>query len=307
MSIEVLGGLMFKIAFMALLGYLMRRRGLITDDFQGRLSTILLNVVIPISVIGTGNAEFDRAMAQNLGWTALFTLCFYTVAVAVMLALRPAMKTLSRENKNLFANLGILGNTAYIGIPIVTAVYGHEGALYAIIVNLGFQLVAYTLCARLMGGAVSVKKFFSSPMTLCPIIAVLIFVSPFRLPAFMVSTCQDIGALSAPFSMFIIGSALACIPFSSLWKDPHAWLVFGLRQLFFPALTTAALWLAGFGGVLAGAAVLMSGMPPATLNVIFAQQYNADLPFATRSVVLGTTLMLFTLPLWVAVGSALFM
>lgn len=306
MATGALFSLIFRIALMAALGYIMRRRGMMDDEFQKKLSNILLQVIIPFSAIAAGNSNYDKQLGGNLLRTAGVVVIYYVLAVALMFFIHRSHRVPGKKNDIMFT-LVVLGNTGYIGMPILQELYGAEGLLYAVIFNLGFQFVAFTVGVKVLGGQLSLRRFFGSVMTLAPLVAILIFVSPFRLPAFMVSAFEQVGSLSAPFSMFITGSALAKIRLRELVTDKLAWMVNALRMFVFPLAMAGALYAAGFSGIMPAALVVLTGMPPATLNVIFAEQYDSDMPFTTRCVVQGTTLMMLTLPLCILMNQQLFL
>lgn len=306
MSMATLGGLLFRILFMAALGFGMRKWGIINDEIQKGLSAIMLMVVVPLSALAAGNNSYSGQMAANLLWAGAITLGLYALTIAVALAARRFAKGLPGPNRNLLANLVVLGNVGYIGFPIIREIYGDEGFLYAVVLNLAFQLVAYTLGIKLAGGELTFKSVFTQPLTVASILSILIFASPFRLPAFVVVAFNEVGALSAPFSMFIIGSALGKLRLSSVFTQKYAWMVFFLRQMVLPLAVGGALYALGFGGKLASVMVVLAGMPPATMNVIFAEQYGGDSAFTTRAVMLGTLLMALTLPAQVLLGQFLF-
>lgn len=56
--------------------------------------------------------------------------------------------------------------------------------------------------------------------------------------------------------------------------------------------------LLGMDTVLAGTAVLLTGMPAGTLSVMLGAKYGSDAPFASRLVIFTTVLSLATIPLW---------
>ncbi len=306
MSMATLGGLMFRILFMAALGFGMRKWGIINDEIQKGLSAMMLMVVVPMSALAAGNNSYSRQMAANLLWAGAITLGLYALTIAVALAARRFVKGLPGPNRNLLANLVVLGNVGYIGFPIIREIYGDEGFLYAVVLNLAFQLVAYTLGIKLAGGELTLKSVFTQPLTVASILSILIFASPFRLPAFVVVAFNEVGALSAPFAMFVIGSALGKLRLSSVFTQKYAWMAFILRQIVLPLAVGGALYALGFGGKLASVMVVLAGMPPATMNVIFAEQFGGDGAFTTRAVMLGTLLMALTLPAQVLLGQFLF-
>lgn len=305
MLLGVVAELIGKLAFLVVIGYILRKTGVIDDAFQKKLSTILVNVVLPFGIIAVGNNAYDPAMASPLLWSALIIALVYAVSYALMLPLSRALPIV-KDNKNLFANLVVLSNVAYIGFPVIAALYGTEGSMYAVIYNLIFPLCAYSVGVALMGDRITLKRLIFRPLVLAAVLAILIFISPFRLPAVVIETFDQVGGLSAALAMFIIGSSVAKIPFRTLWTDGWAWLTTALGQVVQPLIVAVILWLAGFSGVMPSVVVVLTGLPAGATNIIFAEQFDRDTLFTTRSMVQGTILMVATLPLTVWLCSVMF-
>jgi predicted permease len=244
-------------------------------------------------------------MAGLLGWAAVMVAAYYLLGYAALYGLGRAL-ALKGPNRGLFTNLTVLANTGFIGFPLIQQLYGAEGGLYAIVYNLGFNLSAFTLGLALIGARPTPRKFLTHPMILLSLSSLLLFVSPFRLPPIVTGPLAQVGVMAGPFSLFIIGAAMAKIRFVSLFTNGWAWLVTLLRQLALPGIAAGGLYLAGFSGLLPAAIVVLTGIPSATMNVIFAEQYNGDTAFASRAVVQGTLLMAASLPAHVWLCARLF-
>ncbi len=290
---------------MAVIGYVLQKKGITDNAFQKKLSTMLLYVVIPCSMLAAGNSTFNPNMASSLLQAAAIAALYYIIGCSAAYILRRKLPW-DQKSKNISFTLITLGNTGFVGIPLLQELYGAEGVLFAVVFNLGFQFVAFTVGTSVMGDKISLRRFFTSIMTLSPLIALIIFVSPFRLPVFMVDSLSQVGGLSAPFSMFITGAALANIPFRQVITNNKSWFINLIKMLLFPAAMAAGLYFAGIGGILAPAMLVLASMPPGTINVIFAEQYDTAIPLATGTVVQGTLLMLALLPAWLLVGGVLF-
>lgn len=306
MVTDVLIDLSFNIFFLTLLGFFMRKRGIMDDNFQNRLSKILVDIVIPLNILAAGSSQYDAQLASGMGKMAVITIAYYVVTIVLISLLSRALP-LEKENRGQFTNIVVFANVGFIGLPIIQSLYGNEGLLYAVVGNLLFQFIVFTYGVYNVGGkSMGIKGFLTSVSTVVPVLAILLFVSPLSLPRPVLSTFQLIGSMSAPFSLFIIGSSLATIKFSSLWTSGMAWLATALRQVAIPLCLAVVLKLLGFSGILPAACVVVFGLPSATLNVIFAQQYGKDTAFATRAVSQGVICMFVTLPLSVLLCSRWF-
>lgn len=300
MELTNLFNLLIKVAIMVALGYGLRRRGFIDDALKQKLSVLLLSVVLPLSVVATGNNAFSPEIATGLLWSAVFTVAYFSLALLVMAGVTRRMP-LSRPDKGLLAALSVFGNVSFLGYPISFALFGSEGVLYAVVYNLGWQLFVSLFGGRLFdpAGRTSLRTLVRDPLLWAAILSVGIFVSPFRLPFAIVDTFADIGAMAVPISMMIVGCNLAEIKLSRIFTLPGAYVVSALRLLIFPFLMMGALYFLGFRGPVAGTAVLITAMPAGSTNVVFAERYGGNVQFAATAVVQSMVFMVGSLPLLV--------
>ncbi len=137
------------------------------------------------------------------------------------------------------------------------------------------------------------------------VVTIILFVTRLEMPNFIVGVLDKLGELSAPLSMFIVGE-FECDSLEEAVDEPSRVLVTGVGQLLLPALMMLLLWATGQRGVMPSTIVLLAGLPPATLNIVTAEQHGADVAFATEAVVLGSLLMVVTIPLTALISSVVF-
>lgn len=63
--INILLNLMGKIALLVALGYILRRREIITAQFQKDITDFMMKVALPANVLTTANNVFSRAAVQK--------------------------------------------------------------------------------------------------------------------------------------------------------------------------------------------------------------------------------------------------
>lgn len=300
MGLSNLFNLLVKVVILVALGWFLRRRGFIDDALKKKLSQLLLTVVLPLSVIATGNSAFSPEIGRGLLWSAVFTLAYFALTLLLMkLVTRPM--PISRADKGLMSALVVFANVSFLGYPMADALFGSVGVLYAVVYNLGWQLFLSLFGIRLLDatGKTDLRATLRDPLLWAAVGSVCLFVSPVRLPFAVVDAFETVGAMSVPISMMIVGCNIAEIRFSSIFTMPGAYVVSALRLLVLPLLMMGAMVLFGFDGTLAGVAVLLTAMPAGSMNVIFAEQYGANVQFAATAVVQSMLFMAATLPLLV--------
>lgn len=158
-----------------------------------------------------------------------------------------------------------LGNTSFLGFPLVAALRGEEGMHFAVIYDqLGSFIALSTyglfVLAKFSGEAspspgAMLKRVAIFP----PFIALLIALSPVALPAALDPVLARIGDTLSPLAMFAVGMRLKLRP-----PAERSALVLGLaiKMGLVPACAFALAFTLGGSGLPSQVAVLEAAMPP---------------------------------------------
>jgi len=307
MSLDIIISLIVKIAVMIALGYLLRKLNIITDSIQKGLTEILLKAILPLSILSCANYAFSSELFHGMLIVSAAAAVFYCTGIAGMTFLSRTL-SLARNERKIFVTMTVFANTGFVGFPIMTALFGQQGLLLAVIYNMFYNLFMYTYGINMLSGrgGIDIRSIVTNPITIASVVSVLIFVSPFRFPEIMYSPIADIGAMSVPVSMIIMGASLANIPLLDILKDKYSYLVAAIRLIVFPLLMLAAMRLLSVSSVTATVCVLMTALPCGTMNVIFAEKYDCAPEFASRTVVLSLLIMIITLPILILITNIVF-
>ena len=291
-----------------LLGYFLRKYNVITEQFQKDITAFMLKVALPANVLTTANNPFSRELSANLLLTAGIAVVYYGASLLLTRAISRLLP-LSQGGKVVFMTSCVFANTAFIGFPLVTELLGSEGLLYAVVFNIVWIVFFYTLGISLFSGqkTIRLKTLVTMPVSVASICAVLIYISPFRFPGFVQDTLSTLGAMVAPISMIVVGCSLVHIRPIDILKDGYSYFVSVMRMAVLPAAVLLVLKLIpGVPGIVAVACCLACCLPSASMNVVFAQEYDCEPQYASRAVVQGTLLMVVTVPLFMTLVMSLF-
>lgn len=298
MGMTVLLSQLFKIVAMVLVGFVLKKRKIMTNEMQSGLSNMLLVCILPMDILAAGNNEFDAALSRGMLLTAVIAVVYY-IASSVIMWLFSRKLPLQGANRNLFVVLAVFANVGFVGYPLMKGLYGIEGYMYTVVYNFAYQISIATIGVKLMdkSAKINFKGFLTSPLIIAPVFSIAMYLSPWRMPTLVVEVLSQIGGMMVPLSMLILGGSLADISFASILKDKWSYVISALRLVIFPLLMLLVLWVLGIGGVAAATCVVLTGLCGASLSVIFAQRYQLDVAFATRSVMLSMLFMVLSLPL----------
>jgi len=296
--------LFFQMALMIILGIILRKKRIIDDRTQGTLSEILLKAVLPFTIISSSQYEYSTEMVKSIIAVACCASAYYIVT---LLILRQTTMRLpfDESEKRVFVTTSVFANTGFVGFPLMYGLFGASGLLLASIYNLMYNLFFYTygvhLISRKNG---NFKDIFMNPVSIASVAAVVLFIIPWRMPAFVKETTDLIGNMTVPLSMIILGSTFATVDLRKLFMDKKSYIVMALRLIVFPLAMLGALMIASrFVEVNPRTMItltIMTALPSGTMNVIYSERYNCASKFCARTVVMTLVFMVVTLPLLIS-------
>ena len=196
------------------------------------------------------------------------------------------------------------GNTGFIGIPVIKALYGTNALFYAAIVEFANDIFLFTIGVLLiqMSAGVSLKirpLDLLSPGLVGVIVGIVMFIMDFRLPDLLGGSIEMIGNATTPLTMFSIGFQLGSIRLKEFFKEWQVYAVLFVKLMIVPAITVIILMILSEEiALLEKVIIILFAMPIASVASIFSQQYKGEVEFATKSVLLSTVLSLVTVPIF---------
>lgn len=292
---------MLVILFAMAAGCLAHRLGYLDVETDQKLSKIILNITMPaliISAVITGDALPEPAkILAVLKVGAVFYLLQFAFALLVPRFLGGTAGQMGVWRFGLVFN-----NMAFIGYPVVTALFGADALFYAVILNIPFSLLSYTLGPLMLVG---LKRFrWRQLLTPCSAAAAAgLFLALTRLrPPAIVGECLDfLGSVTVPLSLLVVGSLLAGLPMGQVFKSPRLWCLSVLRLLVLPGALFAILRALGTEPMLLGISVVEMAMPVAINGSMLSMEHGGDTECMAQATLLTTAASILTIPLVTAV------
>ena len=274
------------------------KTGVLKLENKQALSNLLVYIIVPAMVVNSYRMEFSAQILRNL--LAAFGMSVLSVLLGTVITLLlTARKTGSRMP--IFRFACIFSNAAYMGFPLISALFGSEGLLYASAYVTVFNILLWTLGYGLVSGGSSVKEVARSlvrtPVLYAIVVGLGIYLLQIPLPALITQPLELLAGVNTPLSMLITGMLIAAGDVRSIVTDKHIWKLASVRMLLIPAATLALFGVLGFHGTAAQVVTLLECCPAAAITSVFAVQFGHDEHFAAGSVVLTTLLSIVTLPL----------
>ena len=301
----------FQMAVGLILGFALRKRGVLDERSEKALSEMLSKAILPFSIIGSSQYTFSDDVFKGMAGIGVVSVIYYGLSFFTVWKILKKTN-IDNDEKRVMTMTMVFANTGFIGFPMMKTLFGATGLLFAAIYNLSYNLFFFTYGIHIYSkqNKFYLKGILFNVVSMASIASVILFVIPWRMPVFMTETIDVIGNMTAPLSMIVLGSIFSTVDIKKVFTDYKSFLVAGIRLLVFPAIVLGGLIAAKhYIPILpatAGVMLLMTALPSGTLNVIYAEKYNTAPKFATRTVVLSTVLMTVTMPVFVFLANYFF-
>ena len=277
-----------------LLGLLLSRRGMITEQGSRDLSNVLLYAVIPCVILRSYMSEFSTEKLRAMGLSALIAVIAFAASIAVAY--------LTCGTRHRIENFAVaFGNAGFIGIPLVTAVFGPEAAFYVVSFSTFANLLQWTYGIVIISGkkeTMNLRMVFVNPVFISMVIGIALFVLQPALPTVVTGTIGYIADGNTVLAMIILGYYLSKVQLRGLFADVRLYLFSALRLLVIPAVTILVFLPFPFArGEITLITLIAAATPIASSTAIFAQKFDQDYRRAVSYVCLSTILSVTTLPL----------
>lgn len=285
---------------MIMVGVYGSKRKIIDDKLNQGLTNVLIQIALPCMIVTSFIFSYDEAIKNNIIKTFYYSLLAYILIIVLSYIILMPIKEYKKTVLH-FANVFV--NTGYIGFPILNAIYGPEGVIYGSIFNMFFVILVWTYGIMLYEGRLSrgnkfreLKNILCNPSIIAVIIGIIIFLLKIQLPAPLLNSLKNIGNMTGPLSMIIIGLILSRVKFRDYLRDKT--LYYGLiTKLITIPLLICFLFSVFKPSKAVNSVIIMTAMPASTMTSILAEKYNKEKEFAAIFVSLTTLLSLITVPI----------
>lgn len=284
------------------------KTGVLKAEGRQTLSNLLVYLVVPAMIIHSYMMEFSEEILHNL--LAAFGLSVLAILIGTVLTLALTAKQKDRRAP-IFRFACVFSNAAYMGFPLISALFGSEGLLYASAYVTVFNILLWTMGYGMVSGSSSpkevVKSLLRTPVLYAMVAGLAIYLLQIPVPALIAQPLELLSNMNTPLSMLITGILIATGDLKQIVCDRHIWKLAAVRMLLIPAVCLAAFAVLGLlrFGMSAQVVLLLECCPAAAITSVFAVQFGHDEQFAAGCVVLTTLLSIVTLPLCALVLTAL--
>ena len=309
-----------------LFGFYLRRKGVFKDGTAKILTDVILSASLP--------ALAFNAFMQDINKTSLMqgiNLLIWGFAIYIILIFITKLIYIkyNGDKKVVLEILTTFGSTTFFGIPIISAVYGATGVMYASIFNIAYRVFLYSYAYIKMSGIKAdknnIKQMFLNSIVLATFLGMFIWVFQDSLPQITIGEksyaflridktafwlfkpMTYLAALSSPLAWLAIGAKLADISLVEAISSRDSWIYSFIKVLVVPFINLIALYILTVTNILPisfvglASVIIMMATPTATVAAAYASKFDKESVLTSNCSLLSTIFSVICMPLWIVV------
>lgn len=296
------------------LGWIARRRGIISEAGTAEMTRLLIFVVYPALIFYSITRMHPEQLARNWMMPAM-TLVIAGLGFMLGLLTLRWIKEVDYKRAGAFLFQSTINNYLFLPLPLVMMMWGTAGVALLVFASMGFELAVWTVgvfffnrASKLSDG---LRIMFGPPLiTMLVSIAWICIrdLSPVRLPdsallqrltELVYFGAETVGRATVALSMIVAGSRISTLRATAI-SDPHVWIVSALRLLIAPVVFILILQHIPMDELARNILTVISVMPAAVASLIFSERFSGDTDFIAATLLVTHLGAVITVPLLLA-------
>lgn len=289
---------LLAVCFLA--GVLLRHGGRMPENAPVALNSFIIHISLPALTL---LYIHDIRLSGDIWLVAAMAWIHFGLAAGFFWALGKWL-ALPRATTGALMLTGGLGNTSFLGLPMIEAYYGREAIATGLITDqlgsfLALSILGITVAGIYSSGMPGVRVMLRRIVLFPPFIALIIALAliPAAYPEWFTLLLKRLGDTLAPLALLSVGMQLRLGHIAGNGRNLAIGLLF---KLLLAPLAIYLLYVPVLGaeGQPIQVTLFEAAMPPMITAAIVAAEHDLDPPLANLMVAVGLILSFFTLPGW---------
>lgn len=290
---------MVVLFIIVVLGYALCKLGYMGEDFDRKLSSIVVDVTCPLLILSSvmGESLPDRTLILPLLGVGFLTY----VLLLVFGFFVPRLIAADRDDQGMIGFALMFANVGFIGYPIVSSIFGAKAVFYAALLNMPNTFFIFTAGVMLVKGEYSVRKLnlklLFSPAMIAAFVAALLVALDVHTPEIVARPVTMVGNITVLAALMIIGSSMARLPLHDIIGSPKVYVASVVRLGVVPLSLYFLFKVCGVSDIVNEINTLVIAMPVASFGTMFCMKYGRNPALMTEMTFITTVGSIFTIPL----------
>ncbi len=282
-----------------IVGYVMYKRTVIDDAAIVRYTKMIINISLPSQIITAFVSNVgivsNKEVLTVFGIAAVAYLIYAIAGVMFVFVTR-----VPKRQRGTYIFMTMFGNVGFMGFPVITAIFGEDALIYAVIFMVVFNVLVYSIGILLINTkedfSFDVKKLVNMPF-IAAVLSIILYFANIKLPDMVMTSLNFMGNITTPAAMLILGATVATMPVKELFDEWRIYPFIVVRLAILPLIAIGLMRYVPVSDMIRGTVIVLSATPVATNTTMLAIEYGGDVKLGSKGVFFTTILCMLTIPL----------
>lgn len=284
-----------------MIGYILKKSGKVSRDFNKGLSNLLVYIFMPFLIIGSMVDNFKIEVLADKGgllFVSTGILCVFLIVAFVF----SRVLSKNKNTRDVYLYSFSFPNTGYIGNPLVLAIFGKLMLFDFIIMTIPFMLLTYTFGVYILNPNRSLTfKNIINPIMVSLVLGMFMGALNVKLPL-VVQTIIDTGAnCMAPAAMILTGIVFAANDLKKMVSNVKVYVAGIIKTVIIPIIAVFIIVAAKVPENIAILVVTMLTLPTGLNSIVFPEAYGGDTKTGAQLCFVSTLTCLVFIPIIFAI------
>ena len=289
------------------IGFVTRKKGIVSREGQRSITDLVINVVLPCNIVTSFVQELPDSALRDC---AMIFLISVGMEAMCMLYARIAYRNVEEKKQKCLTYGTLVSNAGFLGNPVAEGVYGPMGLMLASVYLIPVRVIMWSKGIAIFSGESdrrqTLRKVVTHPCVIACMIGIVIMLADLLagisiVPEWLFDMLKTVGRCNTGLSMMVIGMILSDIDFAQLvdglvirYTVERLLVILGVLGMILFGLSRLGV----VTGLSPNLAVLLAAMPAPATTSMLSSKYNCAPDFATKMVILSTLCSIPTIFLW---------
>ena len=285
------------------LGFILKKSRVMDKRTDKFLSQLLVNICTPAVMIYINLTNFSIATFRNSYRSILIAILTMILMNVIAYGVSKALSLKGMEQGE-FISMATFSNTIFVGLPLITGIFGEKAVPYLMLYFIGNTLTFWTLgiyqLVRSSGRAFSSKnllKIINPPIVGFAVGIALLYYNV-SLPTYAMDSIYYLRILMTPLSLLFMGSVIGDLKMSSVGSPVTTVLILLLRFVLAPISCLLLLKAFNMPEDLTKVFIVCAGLPVMTNISIAVGKYGGNPSYSSFMTALTSIAFIFVMPFY---------
>lgn len=285
-------------------GFALKKLKVTDQRVDSFMSTFLVSYIVPVTMFQTAFTSFTMEHLK-VSWKGILIAASSMLIIIVISSSLSRMLRHNIKRGGAFIAMSAFSNTIFVGLPIITGLFGDKGVPYLLLYFMANTIMFWTIGNYLLSRtkasgrfSFTVIKKLLNPAILGFLLGLAALFMEFPVPDYLLKSAKYLKDMMTPLSLIYMGSIIGSLTFKNLGNPLDTILIVLFRFVVSPLIVILLFKLVPMPLLMQKVFIISAALPVMGQVSIVSGKYGGDSGFAAFMTAFTTFLSLFTIPLY---------